>query len=156
MTEETGKEQPKAGKRGFSPGVSGNPNGRPKGSRNKATLAAEALLEGEAEALTRKAIERALEGDATALRLCLDRLVPPRRDRPTPFDLPTLKEAADARDAFAAIIAATAEGELTPGEAATLAKLVADFAAVDDATDGVRRARERKKRGVTSIFDLDL
>jgi 3-methyl-2-oxobutanoate hydroxymethyltransferase len=57
---------------------------------------------------------------------------------------------------FAAIIAATAEGELTPGEAATLAKLVADFAAVDDATDGVRRARERKKRGVTSIFDLDL
>jgi hypothetical protein len=70
--------------------------------------------------------------------------------------MPALKEAADARDAFAAIIAAVAEGELTPSEGATLAKLVADFVAVDDATDGARRARERKKRGVTSIFDLEL
>jgi hypothetical protein len=155
--EKTGQEQPKAGKgHGFAPGVSGNPAGRPKGSRNKTTLAIEALLEGEAEALTRKAIERALEGDATALRLCLDRLAPPRRDRPTPFDMPALKEAADARDAFAAIIAATAEGELTPGEAATLAKLISDFAAVDAATEANRRARHQKKHGVLSVFDLDL
>jgi|SRR6476469_5365777 len=51
----------------------GNP-GRPKGSRNKSTLAAEALLEGEAEVLTRRAVERALQGDIQALRLCLDRL----------------------------------------------------------------------------------
>ena len=144
MTENTGKEQ-----RGFPPGVSGNPNGRPKGSRNKTTLAVEALLEGEAEALTRKAIERALEGDATALRLCLDRLAPARRDRPAPFDMPALKEAADARDAFAAIIAATAEGELTPSEAATITKLISDFAAVDAATNEVRR----KKYGPPSIFD---
>ena len=90
-----------------------------------------------------------------ALRLCLDRLVPPRRDRPEPFDMPALKEAADARDAFAAIIAATAEGELTPSEAVALAKLVADFAAVDDATDGARRARERSKRGFHFPFDLN-
>lgn len=155
MTEETGKEQSKAAKRGFSPGVSGNPNGRPKGSRNKVTLAIEALLEGEAEALTRKAIERALEGDGTALRLCLDRLAPPRRDRPAPFDLPSLNEAADCRDAFAAIVAATAEGELTPSEGTTMAKLVEGFAAVDEATDAYRRARDRKKNGL-SAFDLDL
>jgi hypothetical protein len=154
MTEETAKKQLRARKPGFAPGVSGNPSGRPRGSRNKTTLAVEALLEGEAEALTRKAIERALEGDATALRLCLDRLAPPRRDRPAPFDMPALKEAADARDAFAAIVAATAEGELTPSEAATLAKLVADFAAVDDATDDARRARERQKRGGPSMFSL--
>jgi hypothetical protein len=112
------------------------------------------LLEGEAEALTRKAIERALEGDAAALRLCLDRLAPPRRDRPAPFNMPALKEAADARDAFAAIIAATSEGELPPSEAATFAKLVTDFAAVDDPTEGVRRARDRKRRGL-SPFDLE-
>jgi len=58
--------------------------------------------------------------------------------------MPALKEAADARDAFAAIIAATAEGELTPSEAATLAKLISDFAAVDAATEADRRIRERK------------
>jgi hypothetical protein len=38
----------------FKPGHSGNPNGRPKGVRNKTTLAVEALLDGEAEAITRK------------------------------------------------------------------------------------------------------
>ncbi|WP_373867386.1 DUF5681 domain-containing protein, partial [Microvirga aerophila] len=61
--------------RRFQPGNSG----RPQGSRNRATLAMEALLDGEAEALTRKAIEMAKEGDATAMRLVLDRLLPPRR-----------------------------------------------------------------------------
>src|SRR4029077_7685570 len=43
----------------WHPGQSGNPSGRPKGSRNRTTLAAEALLDGEAEQLTRKAIELA-------------------------------------------------------------------------------------------------
>ncbi len=138
---------------GFKPGQSGNPAGKPKGARNRATLAIEALLDGEAEALTRKAIERALQGDSLALKLCLERLLPPRRDRAAPFDLPSLKEAADCRDAFAAIVAATAEGELTPSEGTTMAKLVAGFAAVDDATDADRRARERKKNGPLSAFD---
>ena len=63
----------------FRPGQSGNPNGRPKGSRNAATLALESLLDGEAEALTRKAVELALAGDIAALRLCLDRILPPRK-----------------------------------------------------------------------------
>ena len=57
----------------------GNP-GRPKGARHKTTLAIEALLDGEAEALTRKAIELAKAGDLVALRLCLDRICPPRKD----------------------------------------------------------------------------
>ena len=131
MAEKTGEKQ----RGGFKPGQSGNPAGRPRGARNRVTCAIESLLEGEAEALTRKAIERALEGDAAALRLCLDRLAPPRRDRPTPFDLPTVREAADCRDAFAAIIAATAEGELTPSEAATLTRVIVDFAALDADTD---------------------
>src|SRR5215472_10446070 len=65
----------------FKPGLSGNPAGRPPGSRNKATETAELLLEGEAVALTRKAVELALGGDPIALRLCLDRLIPPRRGR---------------------------------------------------------------------------
>ena len=60
----------------FRPGQSGNPKGKPKGARNKATLAAQSLLDGEAEALTRKAVELAKAGDMTALRLCLERVVP--------------------------------------------------------------------------------
>src|SRR5215475_9848913 len=79
-SENTIRKQPPG--RRFRPGVSGNPAGRPKGARNKSTLAAEALLDGEAEALTRKAVEMALGGDTVALRLCLERLVPPRKDRP--------------------------------------------------------------------------
>jgi hypothetical protein len=69
------------------PGQSGNPAGKPKGTRNRATVAAEALLEGEAEMLTRKAIELGLSGDTTALRLCLERLMPPRKDRSISFSL---------------------------------------------------------------------
>lgn len=80
----------KAGRRQdgrFKKGHRGNPDGCRKGSRHKATLAAEALLEGEAEALTRKAIELALAGDGQALRLCMERLVPRRKDRPVDVDL---------------------------------------------------------------------
>jgi hypothetical protein len=69
-----------AGRTRGRPFENGNP-GRPRGSRNKATVAAESLLEGEAERLTRKAVERALEGDVAALKLCMDRLLPPRRER---------------------------------------------------------------------------
>ena len=146
-------KQPRLGRGGFAKGVSGNPSGRPLGSRNKATLAVEALLEGEAEALTRKCIERALEGDGQALRLCLDRLAPPRRDRPVSFALPALKEAADARDAFAAVVRAVAEGELTPSEAVTLAGLIEQFASVDSATRTDRRIRADK--GKRPFLSLD-
>ena len=65
----------------FKPRQSGNSYGRPRGARNKATIAAEALLDGEAEAITRKAIELAKTGDITAIRLCLERIIPARRDR---------------------------------------------------------------------------
>ena len=66
--------------RPFESGQSGNPKGRPKGSRNKTTLLAESLLEGDADAIMRKLLEKAKEGDLTALRICLDRLLPPRWD----------------------------------------------------------------------------
>jgi Family of unknown function (DUF5681) len=66
---------PKQRSRPFKPGQSGNPAGKPKGARNRSTIAAETLLEGEAKALTRKAIELGLAGDTTALRLCLEGIV---------------------------------------------------------------------------------
>jgi hypothetical protein len=103
-------------------------------------------LEGDAEKLTRKAIEMALSGDGTAMRLCFDRLSPPRRDRPISFALPKLETAADAKAAAAAIVQAVAEGDLTPSEAADMSKLLDNFTRVLEATDFQSRleALERK------------
>ena len=130
----------------FKPGQSGNPGGKPKGTRHKATLAAEALLDGEAERLTRKAVEVAMTGDVTALRLCLERIVPPRRDRPVLFNLPPLITAADAPKALAAIVAAVAHGRLTPTEAGDLSALVERFTrAVETAELEVRISELERK-----------
>jgi hypothetical protein len=113
--------------RPFRPGQSGNPAGRRRGSRHKATLAMEALFEGEADAIGRKAIEKAKEGDPTALRLCLERILPARKDRPVTFAMPNLETAADAVRATSAIAQAVAEGELTPSEAGELSRLIESF-----------------------------
>jgi hypothetical protein len=122
--ENTGRDQ--AGR--WRKGASGNRAGKPRGARHKATLAAETLLEGEAEALSRKAVELALRGDVSALRLCMDRIVPPRKDRPVCFELPAMTESKDAVSALAAIVAAVAAGELTPTEAAELSKVIDGYA----------------------------
>ena len=119
----------------WRPGQSGNPSGRPKGSRNRTTLAAEALLDGEAEQLTRKAIELAKGGDLAAIRICLDRILPARKDRTITFALPTMATASDAANAVAAIVAAVAEGEVTPAEAAELSRLVENYSKNLMATD---------------------
>ena len=63
-------------------------------------------------------------------------------DRLVSFALPAINEAADCRDALAAIIRAVADGAITPGEATKIAKLVSDFAAIDNATEKQRRDRE--------------
>jgi uncharacterized protein DUF5681 len=127
--------------RPFVKGQSGCPAGKPKGARHRTTLAAEALLDGEAEALTRKAIELALTGDSTALRLCLDRILPPRRERPVSFILPRLEAPGDAARAMAAITAAVASGEITPGEAAELSKLVEAYVKALEASEFDQRLR---------------
>ena len=108
----------------FQRGRSGNPAGKPKGARHRTTLAAEELLQGEASALTRKAVELALSGDSSALRLCLERVLPMRRGRPVRFSLPALDTAGDLPKALGAVLAAVAEGSLTPDEAVSLAQIV--------------------------------
>jgi hypothetical protein len=104
----------------------GNP-GKPKGTRHKATQAAQALLDGEAEALTRQAVTMALDGDGAALRLCLERIAPPRRDAPVTFDLPPMQSAADAAKAAGAVLGAVADGDLTPTEGAHIMALVETY-----------------------------
>src|SRR4051794_11003665 len=108
----------------FPKGVSGNPAGRPRGCRNKTTMAVENLLDGEAEAITRKAIELAMDGEMTALRLCLERILPPRRDRHVVFELPRIETVADALRGSSAILAACAGGALSPSEAAEMMGLL--------------------------------
>lgn len=108
----------------FPEGVSGNPAGRPKGARNATTLALEELLDGEAEAITRKAIEQAKAGDHHALKLVLDRILPMRRGRPVPFDLPEIEGAADVTKGHGALLKACATGQLSPEEGALIASIL--------------------------------
>lgn len=116
----------------------GNP-GRPRGARHKTTLAIEALLEGEHEKLTRKAIEMALEGDGPALRLCLERLAPPRKDTPIVIDLPVVTTAEDTVAASSAVLAAVAEGEITPDEAGRVMTLLTAHRAILETSELERR-----------------
>jgi hypothetical protein len=137
-----GKQRRRGMGRPFEPGKSGNPAGKPKGARHHVTMLAEQLLDGDAEKLLRKAIELGLAGDVGALRLLLDRILPPRRDRPVAFSLPLITTAAEACSASAAVIAAVASGELTPSEAAELGKLLESHVRTLEAADfEVRLAR---------------
>ena len=104
----------------------GNP-GRPKGSRHKYVLAIQGLLDSEAEGLGRKAIELALAGDTTALRLCVERIMPPPKDTPVQFDLPPMTNAQEAAKAAQGVIQAVSDGELTPHEATMVMGLVERF-----------------------------
>ena len=96
----------------FQKGQSGNPAGRPRGSRNKASLRMQEMLEQRAEELVNKLVAMAIAGNIGALRLCLDRLVPARRDEPLFCELPPLAKAADAVAATAAIVSAAAAGDV--------------------------------------------
>lgn len=116
----------KSGRNSDGTFAAGNP-GKPRGTRHKATRAALALLDGEAEALTRQAVKMALGGDGAALRLCLERIAPPRRDAPVQFDLPRMETARDAAKAAGAVLEAVAEGDLTPTEGAHIVALVETY-----------------------------
>ena len=91
--------------------------------------------------MTRKAVEMALAGDSRALRLCLYRILPPRRERPVNFKLPRLQAPGDAAEAIAALAGAVASAEITPGEVLGLAKLVEAFVRALEATEFDERLR---------------
>src|SRR5215472_4795063 len=152
MTMNVRSPKPRGRGRGrpFEKGRSGNPAGRQSGSRNKATLAAAALLAGESEALTRKAVEMALDGDPIAMRLCMERVLPPCRERAVEFRLPPIEgtrtgetsgpSARDVARAMDAVTSALAQGEITPGEAEKIAGVVNTFVRAVETTkkDGSR------------------
>ena len=111
----------------FKKGQKGGP-GRPKGALNKTTLAVQALFDGEAEAIGRKAVEMALNGDSTALRLCMERIAPPVKERPiNGFEIPKINTQEDVLSAIALVTECLAKGELLPSESAAICSVLDQY-----------------------------
>ena len=150
MTADSLQKQDEApGGRLFQKGRSGNPAGRRPGSRNRATLAAEALLEGEAQALTRKAIELAIAGDTTALRLCLERIVPQRKSRAVAFEAPRIDRVEDLAGAIGSIFQEVAGGRLRLDEGATLVGMLESKRRAMETIDLEKRLRALEAQGAS-------
>ena len=116
----TGKMQGSKWKKG----VSGNPAGKKPGTRHRATRLAETLLDGEAVELVKKCVEMAIDGDSAAMRICMDRLVPPRKSRPINIDLPSVDTGEGVSQAQAVVVQAVGEGEITPDEGQVLSTIL--------------------------------
>jgi hypothetical protein len=119
----TVKREPQSRKPRGRPFKPGNP-GRPPGARNKTTQVIEQLVEGQAELLVQRALELALGGDGTCLRMMLDRVYPLRKGRPVTVDMPKINSSQDLFAAIASIWTAIREGRLTPDEASALSVVI--------------------------------
>lgn len=135
----------------FQPGQSGNPTGKPRGAQHKATQAMRTMLDGEAEAITRKVIDLAKEGDLTAIKICIDRIVPPLKSttQPVKLNAPMPDNLTDTAKAF---VSAAAAGELPPDIAAQLVSAVASVARVEEIEqlkhrlEAIERALKEQKK----------
>ncbi len=116
-------------------GVSGNPAGRKPGARHRVTVLAEKLMAADAENIVRAVLDAASNGDMSAARMVLDRLVPPAKERPLCVDLPAADTLEGIAQAQAVIVAAVARGELLPGEGTALAGLLDARRRAIEATD---------------------
>lgn len=135
MTDAPGKNAGTTRGRPFQPG---NP-GRPAGSRNRVTEMAEKLMADDAADVVRAVIEAARGGDMTAARLVLDRIAPPRKGRSVSIDLPPVSTASDVAAAMGAVVAAVADGRLTPEEGQAVAALLESRRKILETEDLERR-----------------
>lgn len=87
------------------------------------------------EELVQKCVEMALSGDGTAMKFCLDRLIPSRKDRPVNLDLPQMKCVEDTIKAIAVISSGVADGELTPSEGQVLSGMVENYRKAIETTE---------------------
>ena len=132
----------------FKPGQSGNPNGRPAGSRSKVLVALDALGEGEAENIVKAMIEKAKSGDAVAGRTILERVWPPRKGARLMFKLPEINTASDLVGAIAGVNRQTADGMLSPDEASIIVGLLeAQRRAIETSDLAVRLATLEARLG---------
>jgi len=121
MPENTGEIQENGR---FKKGTSGNPRGKPKGARHKASLMAEMLFESGIEMVCEQVLSQAQEGNLQAAKIILDRLLPPRKDRLIKFKLPFIEKASDVLEAGRKICYAVGNGEITPLEGESLSKIL--------------------------------
>ena len=142
MPEKSGKNQ---GTR-FQKGQSGNPSGKPPGTRARVTVLAEKLVEDQHDDIMKAVIERAKGGDPTAMRLCIERLIPVRKGHPVVFDLPAIETAADVANALGAIAGAMAAGELTPDEAGAVAGVLEAKRRAIETVEHEERLRKLEER----------
>jgi hypothetical protein len=144
--DKTGPDDSSRDERGrWRPGTSGNPDGRPLGSRHRATLAAEALVQERAAELVSTAINGALSGNTTLLRALLDRILP-RREAVVALDLPDMQTAADAVAGLSALLGAVANGDLSACEAAALGGLLKDWAEARETAELEARMMELERK----------
>lgn len=141
--ENTGRKQKKDTR--FKPGQSGNPAGKPPGTRHKATMAAQTLLDGECAALTRKAVDMALQGDMAALRLCLDRILPPLKERPLSVALPNTSTAEGTDEAAETVLRAISSGKLLPTEGTLISNIIERRRLALESLDFEQRLSELEK-----------
>jgi Family of unknown function (DUF5681) len=132
--------------RPFQKGHSGNPAGKPKGTKHHATRLVERLFDGAAEEICKAVIDKANTGDMVAARIIVERLCPPRKDRPVTFELPKIGTAADAAKAASAILAGVAGGNITPSEAAEVNKLLEAYTKILEITELEARIAAPEKR----------
>jgi hypothetical protein len=113
--------------RPWAKGQSGNPKGKPRGAWSRSTVGATlaGVLARKGKAVLRKAIEAALAGDTTAMKLVLDRCLP--RERLVVLGLPKIRCAQDAMQALATIMDHASEGSITSAEAANLSALARSY-----------------------------
>ena len=101
--------------------------GRPPGSRNKIASVVQKTLEEHAESLTKKCVYMALQGNnPTAMRICMERLMPAQRQRVVQFKLPALKTMGDMAAASETVLKGVARGKLTPGEGQAFSEMLED------------------------------
>ena len=110
--------------RPFQPGQSGNPAGKRKGTRHRATVLAEKLMTDDSEAVVRAVVKAAKGGDMTAARLILDRIAPTRKGRPISLPVSSIKTSEEVTEAMSAVVASMASGALTPDEATAVANVI--------------------------------
>jgi len=132
----------------FKKGKSGNAKGRPKGIQDRRTALRE-LLDPHSKALVKKAVEMAKEGDMGALRLCLERLIPPIKSKDDPVIVKGLKGDASLVKQGQVIVSAMAAGDITPAEASTLIQAISQQARIIEIEELEKRlATLEKKYGV--------
>jgi hypothetical protein len=123
----------------FKKGQSGNPAGKPKGTRHRTTMLAERLMQKDAAEIVSAVISAAKGGDITAARIILERIAPPRKDSAVSFKLPPITSASDASGAMTAVLRAVAAGDVTPGEATDVGRLIETFIKTHEVSDLEKR-----------------